>query len=113
MPSKLSTNYGRVMAKIRAERGMRVLDQAKLMGIRSSNISRVETGAVRVTARYLEEVSKSLGLTAFEKDIVWEFLAKDREEGQFIANVRKHIDDLPLALIAELNAAIIAAERGV
>ena len=112
VPSKLSTHYGRVMAKIRIERGMRSLDQAKLMGVAAPAVSRVELGLVKATAIYIVNISKVLKLTALEKDLVWEALAKDREDDQLIVRLRTHIDRLPTALIAELNAAIIAAEKG-
>lgn len=110
MPSKNATPYGKLMAKLRIERGISVRVQAALMQRSPAAISLRERGIKVPTEDYLAMVDAALALTEDEKLLVQVAVGQAADDRPIIEGVRRYLNLFPADLIDQIKAAIFAAD---
>ena len=104
MSIKQFTAYGRVMAKIRIDRGINGVNQAKMMKKSRAFISARECGQFKATDNYIAEVNDILNVTEDEKAMIRDAVAKDRVDDALIDEIRRNIGHLRPWLISGLKS---------
>jgi transcriptional regulator with XRE-family HTH domain len=116
------TPFGIANRKLRLDKGLRLLDLAKKLGLSSSFISAVETGKKPIPAGYVASVIRALGLTEPEAHELQK--AADRSktvvdvdgllgnQRELVAAFARKLDDLPPEFLDEIKKRVFKSAEG-
>jgi transcriptional regulator with XRE-family HTH domain len=62
------TPFGKVLKKIRVDKGLRLLDMAQKIGVTAGFLSAVENGKKAIPSDLIDRLSSKVGLTTMELD---------------------------------------------
>jgi transcriptional regulator with XRE-family HTH domain len=116
------TPFGIACRKLRLDRGMRLLDLAKKMGVSSAFISAVDTGRKAIPDGYVVRVSRAMDLTAPEIRVLSRAADRTRTEvrldnmapaqREIVHAFARRLDDIPSDLLAALKKAVLQSVCG-
>ena len=111
------TPFGIAIRKLRLDKGMRLLDVARLSKRSPAFISAVETGRKPIPDSYVVMMARAMDLSATEikelrraadrtrKEVVVERLPEDQRE--LVAAFARRIDELPSNMMADLKKIVL------
>lgn len=111
------TPFGIAVRKLRLDKGMRLLDLARLIERSAAFISAIETGKKTIPDAYVASVARAMKLSATEikelrravdrtrKEVHVEKLPEDQRE--LVAAFARKLDSLPSDMIADLKKIVL------
>ncbi len=111
------TPFGVAVRKLRLEKGLRLVDMAKPLGMSTAFLSAIETGRKPIPDGLLSKISRSLEWTAGELALVRRAIEQSRkevrldgksaEDRELIAAFARSIDKVPAATISQLKKLLL------
>lgn len=115
------TPFGIASRKLRLDRGLRLLDQARLTSRTSAFISAVETGKKNIPRGYVDQLTEALKLEPAEKKNLQraadQSLAKlelddlSKNQRELVAAFARKLDELPLEFIEEVKKNVFKSSQ--
>jgi len=116
------TPFGIAVRKLRLDKGMRLLDLARLLGLSAAFVSAIETGRKPIPDGFVLRVSKAMQLTTEElralrkaadrtrQVVKIEKLPEDQRE--LVAAFARRLDKVPAEMMAELKKIFLKSSTG-
>lgn len=116
------TPFGIAIRKLRLEKGMRLLDLAKLMNKSVAYLSAIETGRKPIPDNYVREIAQAMGLSTEELSVIRKAADRSRktvtierlpeDQRELVAAFARRLDKVPPEIIAALKKSILKAISG-
>lgn len=116
------TPFGVAARKIRLDKGLRLLDLARTLGLSSSFISAVETGRKPIPADYVRSVARALGLSREETLDLEKAADQSRSmvdvdglrgsQRELVAAFARKLDELPPEFLEEIKRRVFKSVAG-
>jgi Zn-dependent peptidase ImmA (M78 family)/transcriptional regulator with XRE-family HTH domain len=116
------TPFGIAIRKLRLDKGMRLLDLARQLGLSSAQVSAVEIGSRAIQPGYVEQVIAAMNLTAEQAEELQRAADQTRGEvkvdhlpmnqRELVAAFARKVDALPPDFMEQLRKQILKAVEG-
>lgn len=116
------TPFGVEVRKLRLDKGLRLLDVARTLGLTSAHLSAIETGKKAIPRGHVEVVSRAMKLSHDEHTRLQRAADQTRpevrvdnlrgSERELVAAFARRLDDLPPSLLADIKKQVFKAIDG-